>query len=419
MKRGFFSHSELSVRRNTESIIPRCGLCGLYKTCQAPRMEVTGEGRRKILIIGEAPGKTEDEYVDPRTGRKGKQFIGESGQLLRDTLKDNGIHPDRDCWWDNSLRCRPPGNKLPDNDKRLMEMLEACRPNLLKTIKELQPNVIILAGGTPCKSLIPILWKPGIGKAGTWGSWRIPSQVVNAWVCPTFHPSYILRNPGPTIEKKFRQDIAAAVRLKNRPWKEVPDYLSMVERIYRPGEASKAIRKLVQDAKRMDVPIAFDYETTCLKPEYHGAEIISCSMSNGRWTIAYPWTGSTVADTDEVLRHPIRKIASNMKFEDRWTRKHLGHPVAGWYWDTMLAAHVLDNREEITSVKFQSFVLLGVKAYDEHVEKYLKSFDTSHLNRIKELDLKDLLLYNGMDALVEFLVARKQIKLLDQMKATQ
>lgn len=365
-------------------------------------MQPYGEGCRRILLVGEAPGKNEDE--------QGRPFIGEAGQYLRETLYDAGLDEvDRDCKITNALICRPKDNKLPSDPKPL---LEACRPNLMKTIKDFQPHVIILLGGTACKSLLPVLWKDDIGQVGIWGSWRIPSQEINAWVCPTFHPAYLLRNPGPVIELKFKEDIKNALKLKGRPWKEVPDYASYVKCIFRPSEAAADIRKIVSDAECNNVPIAVDYETTCLKPEYEGAEIICCSMSNGRQTIAYPWAGEAIEATSQAWRSPVRKIASNLKFEDRWTRYFLKHGITHWYWDTMLAAHILDNREGICSVKFQAFVLLGLKSHNDHIEPLLDCKGTKHINRIRELDMKDLLVYNGMDALVEWLVAKKQIQLM-------
>ncbi len=408
MKRGFFSLSQLSNPSRTTSVIPHCGQCGLYRNCQSPKMSPTGEGRKKILVVAEAPGKKEDE--------EGTQLIGESGQYLRDTLADFDVDLDQDCWKTNSLLCHPEGNKLPSNPKPL---IEACRPNLMKTIRELNPNVIILLGGTACKSLLPVLWKDDIGQVGQWGSWRIPSQVINAWVCPTFHPAYLIRQPGPTLELKFRQDLERAVRLKNKPWKEVPDYKSMVEVLYRPSEAAKAIREMVRLSIKQKLPTAADYETNCLKPEYDGAEIVSFSMSNGNWTISYPWVGEAIEATSWMWQQPVRKIASNLKFEDRWTQFFLGHRIRDWYWDTMIASHIIDNREKVSSVKFQAFVLLGVKAWNDHIEPYLKSTGTNHLNRIRELDLKELLLYGGLDSLLEFLVAKKQIVAMNCMNINE
>ena len=104
----------------------------------------------------------------------------------------------------------------------------------------------------------------------------------------------------------------------------------------------------------------------------------------------------------------LKKIASNLKFEERWTRAKLGHGVVGWHWDTMLAAHLIDNRPHITSIKFQAFVLLGVADYSSHVEEFLKPIGDSDYNRVEEMNEEDLLLYNGLDSLLEFKVMKKQ-----------
>jgi len=88
----------------------------------------------------------------------------------------------------------------------------------------------------------------------------------------------------------------------------------------------------------------------------------------------------------------------------------MGHPVKNWLWDTMIAAHVLNNSPKVTSIKFQSFVLLGTESYDEHISSFLKPTGRSRFNRVEDIDLKDLLLYNGLDALLEFRVAQKQMK---------
>jgi hypothetical protein len=107
-------------------------------------------------------------------------------------------------------------------------------------------------------------------------------------------------------------------------------------------------------------------------------------------------------------------VTGNCKFEDRWSKRILGVDVKGWWHDTMLAAHVLDNRGGISSIKFQAFVLLGQPDYDSSIKEYLKSRDPGGygLNRVKQAPIKPLLQYCGMDSLLEYLVAKKQKKLL-------
>ncbi len=80
----------------------------------------------------------------------------------------------------------------------------------------------------------------------------------------------------------------------------------------------------------------------------------------------------------------------------------------------MLAAHCIDNRSEICSVKFQAFVLLGLADYDSHIAPYLKSKTANGVNRIRDLEEEDLLMYNGLDSLVEYIVMERQKEIMIQ-----
>lgn len=105
-----------------------------------------------------------------------------------------------------------------------------------------------------------------------------------------------------------------------------------------------------------------------------------------------------------------------MKFEERWTVAKLGCKVRGWHWDTMLAAHILDNRSGITSLKFQAFVHLGISDYDSHISPFLYSKHPNETNRIDQVDDKSLLLYNGLDSLLEYLIMKKQKAIFERTK---
>jgi hypothetical protein len=90
----------------------------------------------------------------------------------------------------------------------------------------------------------------------------------------------------------------------------------------------------------------------------------------------------------------------------------MGHPVSNWAWDTMLAAHIYNNQPDITSVKFQAYVLLGVPGYESALEGKLKAKGGNKQNHIDEIHPYDLLLYCGVDSLVEHRVGTKQKELL-------
>jgi hypothetical protein len=151
-----------------------------------------------------------------------------------------------------------------------------------------------------------------------------------------------------------------------------------------------------------------------LKPDFIGARIVSCSICwEGKETIAYPWYGDAIEATREFLRSDILKIASNLKFEDRWTMRMLRTRVKNWWWDTMLMAHVIDCRRETTGLKFQAFVLLGQESYNNPVEQFLRSKGDSRINSIlKEVEIGQLLEYNAYDSLLEFevcLIQRRKL----------
>jgi len=395
MTKGFFTSSRIQSKQKISSI-SHCGLCGLYKHCNSPKMPPTGKGRMKILMVAEAPGRQED--------RDNIQLIGKIGKYFRRKhLKPLGIDLDLDCIKTNAIICRPLENKTPED-----YMIEACRPNLMKTIKKYQPNVILLLGAIACKSLLSEIWKEDIGSISRWAGFCIPCTNPNAWIIPTFHPSYISRRGDKILDGIFKKHLKLAIKkAKNKPWTEIPNYEKQIEIITRPSQAAKIIREMIKKGGA----VAFDYEANCLKPEGEGTEIVSCSICwRGKKTISYPWQGSAIEATSELLKSPMPKIASNLNFENRWTWVKLGHWVKNWWWDTMVAAHVLDNRPDITSIKFQSFVLLGMPNYNEHIKPFLKSTKNNRFNRIRELDLRDELEYGGFDSYSEYWVAMKQMK---------
>src|SRR5688572_19001707 len=102
MPTAFFQARQPIVTKPTFSRLPKCGRCGLFKHCKSPKMLPAGEGRRKILVIGESPGNEEDD--------RGEPFVGKSGRHLRDVLEQVGIDLRKDCLLTNSLICHPEGN---------------------------------------------------------------------------------------------------------------------------------------------------------------------------------------------------------------------------------------------------------------------------------------------------------------------
>ena len=373
--------------------LPECHRCGLYRHCNSPKMEPFGSGKRSILIVGEAPGKEDDS--------QGQPFVGASGQYLRRVLAKLECNLDR-CKVTNAIICRPPNNKM---DARY---LQACRPAFQKTLRDRHYSVVITLGEWALRQVVPDAWARYGGPINRWRGWVIPLLDHGAWLCPTYHPFYINRSGGnPILERTFQSDLAAAINLQWRPPQGFVTLSDLTSRVQ--IETDGAVNRLHDLATKSGI-LAFDYETTGLKPDNSEHHIVSCSFClNGE----DPWAAMMGPDELEalgpVLFSPkLRKVASNLKFEERWTLKTFGRGVVGWHWDTMLAAHVLDNRSGITSIKFQSYVRLGIGGWEDGIKKYLEAPDSNRMNRIGSCPRDALLTYNALDSLIEYMVMEQQ-----------
>jgi uracil-DNA glycosylase len=401
---GFFSKKEIRSVNSPEIKSLGCHSCGLYQYVKSPKMEPYGNFKKGILNIGEAPGETEDT--------NGKPWQGKAGTLLRKTYRSLGIDLFEDCLNINAVSCRPMtdrgSNRTPTNHE-----IECCRVNVLKAIEQYKPKVIVLLGNIPIQSVIGHRWKKDLGGITKWRGWHIPDQDFKAWICPVFHPSFIMRSEAEELITVWEQDldnifsINDPVPVYREPNIQYIDDLSVLDKI--PNGSS----------------IAFDYETTGLKPYAKGHEIVSASIAtneNEVYAFLMPKDEDQLNHLRKLLRNKlIKKMAANCKFEETWSYVRIGTRVKGWYWDSMLSAHELDNRSGITGLKFQVFVQFGVADYSSEVDKWLQAKDSKNansLNRVNELIKTEsgkmkLLKYNALDSIFEYRLSMKQMKQYD------
>jgi len=398
---GFFKSTSWNSKKKKEKDIleqklPMCGNCGLLNGCFSPRMKVAGSGNQKVLFVGGAPGESDD--------RLGEHFSGTRGDVLRDALKRIGERLE-DCWVTYSIICRP-------KEGIKTNQIQSCRPNLNTTIKELQPNVIIPIGVHAIKSVIEPEWGSSINDDTKWRGWKIPSPGYNAWICPIRGLQYIIeKKEDALLLKELDDDLQQAFELStNKP--DIPslqDYEDKIEIV----TDQKLVKKRLRDLLDQKGQLAFDYETTGLKPDREEHRIVSCAFSfEGEDNWGFMVNNANVRLLSKVLKSKnLEKIAANLKFEERWTQTKLGHPVANWTWDTMIASHILDNRKGITGLKFQAYVNMGIVGYDDDVKRYLSSEDSNGINNIDEVDDETLLRYNIFDALLEYELSQQQMSM--------
>ena len=153
--------------------VASCTRCPLHSTAKNP---VPGEGNPNadLMVVGEAPGATEDET--------GRPFVGAAGQLLTKILAAVELKRE-DVFICNVLKHRPPGNRNPMPDE-----VTACSPYLIRQIDLIRPKAILALGTFAAQTLLQT--KLAIGK--------LRSQVHRYYGVPlivTYHPAALLRNP--------------------------------------------------------------------------------------------------------------------------------------------------------------------------------------------------------------------------------
>jgi len=161
-----------------------CHLCDLSKSRQKV---VFGEGNPQadIFIVGEGPGATEDS--------SGRPFVGRSGELLSKMLENVLGLTREEVYISNIVKCRPPSNRVPTPTEA-----HTCQPYLLKQIALIKPKLIVTLGATAYHYLTGD--DTGITKVrGTLHAYE------NITLIPTYHPSYLLRNP--SAKKEVFEDL--------------------------------------------------------------------------------------------------------------------------------------------------------------------------------------------------------------------
>ncbi len=157
-----------------QKVCSQCKACELHKT-RTSTVFSDGSASAKIMLIGEAPGADEDATGTP--------FVGRAGQLLNTFLAEAGLDRQKDIYICNTIKCRPPQNRVPSNLEKT-----ACQCYLAGQISIVKPKIILLCGATAANSFIDEDFKI--------------SQIRGKWlnifddieVMAIFHPSYLLRN---------------------------------------------------------------------------------------------------------------------------------------------------------------------------------------------------------------------------------
>ena len=120
--------------------VTACERCPALVESRSRIVNGVGPADAELVFVGEAPGEREDAEGEP--------FVGRSGAVLDDVLRDNGLAR-ADVRITNCVRCRPPGNRDPTTEE-----LENCRGYLESEFDRLDPTVIVTLGKVPSEHLL-------------------------------------------------------------------------------------------------------------------------------------------------------------------------------------------------------------------------------------------------------------------------
>ena len=178
--------SRTAILRQMQEDLQQCRNCGL---CEGRTQAVLGAGvpNSRIVIVGEGPGRNEDE--------QGKPFVGRSGQLLEQMLEQVGLSRNQNVFITNIVKCRPPENRDPMPEECL-----SCRPWLDKILELIDPKIILCVGRIAAQQL----FDPNFRVTRQHGEIR---ERDGRLVMATFHPAALLRNPSykPMMEEDLRK----------------------------------------------------------------------------------------------------------------------------------------------------------------------------------------------------------------------
>jgi len=187
---------ELASAKSLDEVakaIAGCKACALSATAIN---HVPGEGNpdAKFVVVGEAPGATEDEL--------GRPFVGRSGDLLTKILEAIDLKRE-DVFICNVLKHRPPGNRNPTKEE-----IRVCSPFLLRQLELMQPKVILALGTFAAQTLLES--DSPIGQLR-----GIEHRYHGIPLIATYHPAALLRNPN--WKRPAWEDVQLARRILDRP----------------------------------------------------------------------------------------------------------------------------------------------------------------------------------------------------------
>lgn len=332
-----------------------CTKCILHKTCKSINIGGRGSETPTVLFAGEMPGGEEDEQA--------KAFVGPSGRLLMQAIKEYSLTP---CRITNAVRCHPPDNRTPKADE-----IKACRPYLVEEIRKYRPKIIATLGNIPLRALT--------GKTGVMSyAGSVVGEFEGAQVFALYHPSFILRYPA--NKARFEAHLKTLSRMIKGEEKQDAVKVNFVD-----CEMAKEI------LSRQDSFITFDFETTGKYSQYGGR--ITC--------VGFTCSDGTTLAVDAsqrgfnpfmvwFLKSDKRKCAFNSVYETRWALDVWGIEPQNLVYDPFLM-HYLHDENKSHALDSVASEFLQVESWDIAPEMKMNKWTW------EDVPVPTLMKYCGLD----------------------
>jgi uracil-DNA glycosylase family 4 len=398
-----------------------CKACPLARIDnKSPHMAPSGAIKPVVYMLGEAPGKDEDDQDE--------QFVGASGALLRAFLPRKWREKDADgvdlrLRWNNVVRTRPPQNRTPTPIE-----IECCRPSVARDIAKSKPAAIFGFGLLPLKWVLGASARHGIG---LWRGRRFPVNIngYECWYYAFHHPAALLREKtaskrtfrageiGSENERAFSFDLKRAFTEIDQGLPEavvhdlkVASYgIEIVEG--KEGDLAR-LEKLLDWAAKQKIK-GFDWETTKLRPYDAHAAILTAAVGTSElsfsWAIDHPeakWKPEERPIVKKLTARFLRndtgtKAVQNLSFEQEWIAVEIDWKLLrASRWDcTMTQAHIIDERLDKRDKKHR--LEAGPLSLEwlclQHFGINVKTIHKLDRNNLAKEPLPKVLFYNAMD----------------------
>ena len=274
-----------------------CKKCNLWETATKQCLP-KGTDEPYIYFVGEAPGPDEDYQGIP--------FVGRAGKMLHDILGGKAIN-ENNCRFFNVCRCMPAtfdddgkkGFRAPSQDE-----MNACIGFLDYDIRATDPKVIVALGSTAMRALIPDIQETITKARGELYTYK------NYTVIPTYHPSYLMRNPNNNkIRSEFISDIDKAMDIASGKIDGVrKDNASVTTMCKTFVEFNDFCKKYIDGSSR----VAYDVETNAKEVHSEDHRVVGFSLASSKDHGCYAPLQSvdfTMSDSDKrMIEKRLTKI---------------------------------------------------------------------------------------------------------------